>query len=191
MYWPRMKVTPYEEKRGVVKYFDQEKGKRGVLRKMYPGHLSLTSTQRQPIFNFQIARRCRVFGLTVSGDIAQFRLTLQDSSGEQYLAMPMSAAALFSGYAELPPPAYGTATEGATGGYPPTVDDAANNLGWAAPQGMPLSAAPLIFEPNIVLDSNQALTVTGYPMTDYASVNYRMDMTFHVWEFPVWPHGPA
>lgn len=191
MYWPRMKLTPYEIKNGAVKYYDHQNGKRGVLRKIYPGQLMLTSTQRQPVFNFSIARRCRVFGMTASGDIPQFKMQIQDSSGEQYLATPTSMSALFCGYAELPPPAYGAATAGATGGFPPTVDDPLNTLGWAAPQGQPCTKVPLIFEPNIVLDSNQTLSITGYSLTDYAGFNYRVDLAFHVWEFPVWPSGPA
>ncbi len=191
MFWPRMKLMPSEVKAGAVKYFDHKIGKRGVLRKIYPGHLALTQTRRQPTFSFQIARRSRVFGMTCSGDIGQFRIQLQDSSGEQYLAQPISLAGMMGGYVEIPPSAYGTATEGATGGYPPNIADAANSLGWAAPQGNPSTYAPLIFEPNIVLDSNQILSLNGYPMTDYAGVAYRVDFCFHVWEFPAWQNGPA
>lgn len=191
MYWPRMKLTPWEMKQGAVKYFDHEKGKRGVLRKMYPGQLSLTQTQRQPVFNFQIARRCRVFGMTASGDIGQFRVQIQDSSGEQYLAQPVSLASLLGGYVDMPPPAYGALTAGPTGGYPPTKDDVLNTLGWAYPQGMPGTKFPYIMEPAIVLDSNQVLSINGYAVTDYDSVNYRVDLTMHVWEFPSWANGPA
>ena len=191
MYFPRMKLTPYEQKRGVVKYYDHNTGKRGVLRKMYGGYLALTQTQRQPVFNFQIARRCRVFALTASGDLAQFRIQIQDSSGESYLANPVSMPSLFGGYVDIPPPAFGNSTAGATGGFPPNVDDAANTLGWAAPQGVPHTENPFVFEPAITLDSNQVLAVTGYSLTDYANVDYRVDLTFHVWEVPVWPTGPA
>lgn len=191
MYWPRFKLTPSEEKAGASKYSDPDTGKRGVLRRLYPGQLVLTQTQRYPVFVFQIARRCRVLGLTASGDLAQFKVQIQDSSGESYLTEPINLPALFGGYVELPPPAYGGATAGATGGYPPTVDDVANNLGWAFPMGVPFTACPLIFEPNIVLQSNQALKITGAPMTDYAGVDYRVDFCIHVYEFPKFDNGPA
>lgn len=195
MFWPRFKLTPQEEKKGVSKYFDHERGKRGVLRKMYSGQLTLNQNLRNPVFTFQIARRCRVFGLTASGDIPQFKVQIQDSSGEQYLAQPISLSALLGGYAELPPPAFKLIDSVATGGFPRThVDGVANNpiLGWPTNIGMPETYAPLIFEPNIVLDSNQVLNISGTPMTDYDSVNYRVDLVFHVWEFPSWQRtGPA
>lgn len=190
MFWPRMKLTPYEEKQGANKYYDHAKGKRGVLRKLYAGHLSLNATIRQPVFNFQIARRCRVFAMTASGDIAQFKVQLQDSSGEQYLAQPVTLASLLGGYVEIPPPAF-SAAAGNTGGWTPTDTNVANNLGWQYPIGTPRTNAPLVFEPNICLDSNQVLSLSGFPMTDYNSVNYRVDFCFHVWEFPSWKMGPA
>ena len=191
MFWPRFQLTPFEKKQGAVKYFDYETGKRGVLRKMYQGYLTLTQIERNPTFTFQIARRCRVLGFTASGDLGQFRIQVKDTSGEEYFATPCSLASLLGGYVELPPPAYGNTTEGATGGYPPTVDDAANTLGWAFPQGEPQTYAPFIFEPAIILDSNQALQILGSSLTQYQSVNYRADITMHIWEFPSWRMGPG
>ena len=189
MFWPRFKVTPGEEKNGVSKYYDHDKGRRGVLRKIYPGQLILNQNIRNPIFNFSIARRSRVFAMTASGDIAQFKIQIQDSSGEQYLAQPISLAALMGGFVEIPPPAYGSSTDGATGGFPPTSP--ISTLGWSAMIGQPHTYAPLVFEPNIVLDSNQSLQISGYSITDYNSINYRIDMCIHVWEFPSWQNGPA
>lgn len=191
MFFPRFKLSAHEEKAGAVKYYDHSIGKRGVLRKFYGGQLSLTQTQRVPVFNFQIARRCRVFALTASGDIGQFKITLQDSSGEHYLAQPVTLASLLGGYVEIPPPAFATPL-GPTGGYPPTNTDAASTVtGYAAPIGQPKTYAPFVFEPSIQLDSNQTLTMTGYPMVEYNNVNFRVDVTFHVWEFPSWNNGPA
>ncbi len=193
MFWPRMKLTPGEERMNQVKYFDHERGARGVLRKIYGGFLTLTSTIRAPVFNFGISRRCRVFGLTASGDIAQFKIQLQDSSGENYLADPVSMPSLLGGYVEMPPASYGDLTAGSQGGFPPVVNDAAagNDLGWAAAIGAPKTYAPLIFEPNIVLSPNQNLTVNGFPMAGYATIDYRVDLCFHVWEFPGWKTGAA
>ena len=190
MFWPRMVLTPGEVRSKQTKYFDRKTGRRGVLRKIYGGQLELTETIRQPQFSFAIARRVRVFALTASGDIGQFKIQINDSSGENYLAQPVSLPALLGGYAELPPPAYGTSTEGPTGGYPP-LKDSEGTLGWTYAQGVPQTYAPLVFEPNIVLDSNQVLNVLGFPLAAYESVNYRVDLCLHVWEFPAWQNGPA
>lgn len=189
MYFPRMILTPSEKKRGAVKYYDHEHQKRGVLRKIYNGYMELDAVNRQPLFNFSIARRCRIMALTASGDLAQFRIQLQDSTGEQYFATPVSLSNVLGGYSELPPPAYGSSTAGPTGGFPPTNPTGA--IGWTYPIGAPYTYAPLVFEPNIVLASNQSLTINGYPMTDYDSVDYRIDFCIHVWEFPSWRNGPA
>jgi hypothetical protein len=187
-----MKLTPGEERQGAVKYYDHVKGVRGILRKIYPGQLILNQVIRQPTFSFQIARRCRVFGFTVAGDVPQFKIQMQDSSGEQYQASPISLSALMGGYAEIPPPAYPPPLGGGNmGGFPPLDLNVANTLGWQMPIGIPKTKAPLIFEPNIVLDSNQVLTITGYSLTDYQNQNYRIDFCLHVWEFPSWKHGPA
>lgn len=191
MFWPRLKLTPGEERSGQTKYFDHTRGARGVLRRAYGGYLALTATIRNPVFNFSIARRCRVFALTASGDLAQFKIQIADSSGENYLADPVAVPTLLGGYVEMPPPAYGALTEGPQGGFPPTQPDPANAMGWAAIHGVPRTYSPFIFEPNIVLSANQTLTVSGQPLTDYNSINYRMDMVFHVWEFPSWQNGAA
>lgn len=191
MFWPRFKLAPLEERNGVSKYYDHERGQRGVLRKMYPTQLTLTQVIRNPFFSFAIARRNRVFAMTASGDINQFKVQIQDSSGEAYFAQPVTLASLLCGYVDIPPPAYGGPTEGPTGGFPPPVDDPANTLGWGYPVGTPRTQAPFIFEPSIVLDSNEVLQLSGFPLTDYGGVNYRVDVTFHLWEFPSWGYGPA
>ena len=191
MDWPRFKLSPAEEKAGACKYYDYENNRRGSLRRFYPGQLVLNEQVRQPIFSFQIARRCRVMGFTASGDLPQFKVQFVDASGESYLATPMSVPSLLGGYVEMPPPAYGAATAGMTGGYPPAVDDAANTLGWARIIGMPMTSHPFILEPNIVLSQNQVLQVIGTPTSEYENVNYRMDMTFHVYEFPGYGMGPT
>ena len=185
--FPRFRLTPYEEKHGAVKYYDPNVGRRGVLRRFYNGSLSLSETERLPSFQFAIARRCRVFALTASGDLNHFNIQLADSTGEQYLATPCNLAALLGGYVELPPACLGASNDGATGGYPyPYPIDAASELPYGTYRGHAVSAAPLVFEPNIVLDSNQALSVTGTPMTDWDGVPYRVDIVFHVYEFPTW-----
>jgi hypothetical protein len=51
--------------------------------------------------------------------------------------------------------------------------------------GMPLTHAPFVFEPNIVLDPNQVLSLVGTAPIPYDGVDYYMEVCFHVWEFPV------
>lgn len=164
MFWPRLQLTA-EEKQYVSKYFDPE-SKYTVKRRMYSGFLTLTNVQRQPTFGFQIARRVRVFGMTASGDLTQFRIQLQSSSGEQYLPDAIAAPNLFGGYNLLQPSAF----------YPPVP--------FTKSVGFPITFAPYIFEPNIVLDPNQILNLLGQGVMPFAGTNYRMDVVFHVWEFP-------
>ena len=166
MYWPRLVLTDEEKSYSIGKYYDPDVKYR-ALRRMYSGGLTLNDIQRTPTFGFQIARRCRVFAMTASGDLHRFRIQVQDSSGEQYFADAMHAGHVFGGYNALAP------------GFvaPPQPIP-------AGPIGMPLTHAPFVFEPNIVLDSNQVLNLIGSSPTPYQNVNYYMEVTFHVWEFP-------
>lgn len=162
MFWPRCQLTQDEQKY-VSKYFNPDK-KRNVIRRTYNGFLTLTDVTRQPTFAFQIARRCRVFGLTASGDLTQFRVQIQDSSGEQYFAEPIAASNVFGGYNQMP----GSAI------YP----------NFTQVLGYPLTLCPFILEPNIILKPNQVLNLIGNEMAPYAGISYRMEVCFHVWEFP-------
>ncbi len=164
MYWPRLKLTE-EEKKYVSKYYSPD-SRYKVLRRIYSGYLSLTDVNRQPTFGFQIARRSRVFGVTASGDLTQFRIQLQDSSGEQYFPDAVSAANIFGGFNLLPP----------------SANYAASPFNESV--GFPFTVCPYNFEPNIVLDSNQVLNMIGSGVTPYGGTSYRMDVCFHVWEFP-------
>jgi hypothetical protein len=162
MFWPRCQLT-HEETERVSKYFDPDK-RRNVIRRTYNGFLVLNDVQRQPTFPFQIARRSKVFALTASGDISQFRIQLQDSSGEQYFAEPIAAANIFGGYNQMP----GSAI------YP----DFTQKLGF------PFTLAPFVLEPCIVLKPNQVLNLIGNELTPYVGTNYRLEVCFHVWEYP-------
>lgn len=167
MFWPRLQLTA-EEQKYVSKYFDPAKS-RGVVRRTYNGQLVLSSVQRQPTFPFQIARRARVFALTASGDLTQFRIQLQDSSGEQYFAEPVAASNVFGGYNQMP----GSAI------YP----------NFTQVLGFPFTTCPFVLEPNIVLNPNQVLNLIGDAQANYAGTNYRMEVCFHVWEFPGFAGG--
>jgi hypothetical protein len=166
MYWPRLRLTP-EEERWNQKYYDPHKVGRGVLRRMYPGNLELTSTIRQPVFSFQISRRSRVFAFTAAGDVERFQVEIITSSGERHTAESVYLSQLIGGANEFP----STAPVGALVG---------------------VGAVPYIFEPNIVLMPNQTLSIRGLETEDIEApaVDYRIDFVLHVWEFPGFPGSP-
>lgn len=170
MFWPRCQLSA-EESQEVSKYFDPAK-RRHVVRRTYTGSLTLDAVTRQPVFPFQIARRARVFALTASGDLTQFRVQIQDSSGEQYFAEPVAASNVFGGYNQMPGSAIYPAFGGATVGFP-------------------LSFSPFALEPNIVLRPNQVLNLIGEAQAPYAGKSYYMEVCFHVWEFPGFAGGTA
>jgi hypothetical protein len=168
MFWPRCQLTP-DESKVVSLYFDPEK-RRTVIRRTYNGFLVLDATQRQPTFSFQIARRSRVFALTASGDIPQFRIQLQSSSGEQYFPDFVSASNIFGGYNQLPRSAI----------YP----------NFTQVLGMPFTLAPFVMEPNIILAPNENLNLIGQEQTPYVASTYRLEVCFHVWEYPGYVDEP-
>ena len=170
-FWPRLKLTP-EEAKYASKYWSPTTGRRGVLRRMYQGFLELNQTKRRDSFGFQIARRTRVFGVTASGDIPQFKIQIQDASGENYLATSVSASNLFGGFNQVP-----TSIDN----YP--VDQKP----WL---GANAGYSPFIMEPSIVLMPNQTLNFIGEPFRQYNNVDYRIDLTVHCWEFPGFPGSP-
>jgi hypothetical protein len=180
-YWPRCQLSDYE-KRYVTKYPSSENNVRGVLRRFYPAVLELTQIQRQPSFQFQTARRSKVFGFTFAGDIEQFAIKLQTATGEQ----------LFSDFMEV-----SLLTGGSNTGLPAgmvTGQVLPKPLGPNLSIIMP-SVDPLILTPAIELAPNQVLTIYGAPLTPYGYIgtvpgNYRIDITMHVWEYPGMPGSP-
>lgn len=166
MTFPKLKLTPYESA-SINKYSDPRTAKRGVLRRVYPGFLALTQTQRQPVFPFQIARRCRVFAFTCVGDVDQFLLEIIDVTGEKHTANPVPVNMLFPG-------------------------TAANVYGKpSSPLGAATFDSPYNIDPNIVLLPNQTLTMRGYQTQPYVATNYRIDFCLHVWEFPGMEGSPT
>ena len=174
MFWPRLLLTP-EERRYSTKYYDPESGKRGVLRRFYQGSLETNATQRRPVWNFQLARRCRVFGFTGIGDVHQLRIQFQDASGEQYFVQPVLGTQVLGGWA--------------ASGLSPTTPPF-NAADTVSSVGMTFNVSPFIFEPNIVLRPNQVLNIIGEPVLPFDNQTqqaYRMDFCIHVWEFPGYP----
>ena len=168
MYWPTLKLTK-EEAVWITKYYDPSKGRRGVLRRMYPGDLSLNSTERQPNFNLQIGRRSRVFGFTFAGDIDRFRIQIITATGEKHTAVPTRIPHLTTGYNMSPQGVYG--------------------VGATPSMALP-SLFPYIADPNIVLEPNETLSINGFQTEDRVATDYRIDFVVHVWEFPGMPGSP-
>jgi len=178
--WPRCELSNYE-KRYLTKYPNPENNVRGVLRRMYPGVLELTNIQQQPSFQFQTARRSKVFGFTFAGDIDMFGLKLQTATGEQLFSDFMPISLLTGGYVSGQP--------GVTvGQYPASTPP--NNIIRGA------SIDPFILDPAIELAPNQVLTVYGTRIVPqgfggFANIDtLRVDMTIHVWEYPGMPGSP-
>lgn len=166
MFWPRLRLTPEEQKSAAI--YEEPGSPRGTLRRFYQGHLELNQTQRLPIWNFQIARRARVFGFTAIGDVHQIRVAFKASSGEEYIVEPQLVSNLLNGWSEsgiqqdtLPVPMPGPYKTGTF-----------------------FYICPFIMEPNIVLSPNQSLQIIGNEVTPYEGVSYRVDFCMHVWEFP-------
>ena len=170
MFWPRCRLTE-EESQKVSKYFDPKKARR-VKRKIYSGFLFSDAITRQPVFGYQIARRCKVFAMTAAGDLPQFRIQVQTASGEDYFPDYVSATNIFGGYNMLPFSANYIAS-------PP-----------AASVGFPFTACPFVFEPAIVLSANQVLSLKGQPVGPFVATEYQMEVCLHVWEYPGYYGGP-
>lgn len=184
-YWPRFKLTNYEAKY-VTKYSSPDDNRRGVLRRFYPGYLELNATTRLPTFAFNIARKSRVFGMSMSGDISKFRITISDATGEQYTVGQVNADLMMPGGLALVPGAnfdLGSLAQGTLAAFMPGFNNDIH-----------------IFEPNISLAPNQTLTVQGFetepygyspiPIEDEEPANYRIDFVMHVYEFPGMPGSP-
>lgn len=174
--WPRMQLTP-QEGQFSSKYEDPRTNKQMVLRRFYTNELNITQQLRVDAVQFQISRRCRVFGLTAAGDINGFLVELIDSTGEQYTAGPVHLSSLLGGWAS-----------------DPLSED---GISWDDPFGPHMAVAtvrddgPFIQDPNIVLAPNQALNINVTP-ADPADVTtaLRVEITVHVYEFPGMPGSP-
>lgn len=173
--WPRFQITP-EEARFSSKYEDPRTNKQRVLRRIYTNEYNLSADLRRDSNQFQISRRCRVFGLTAAGDIDRFLVELKDSTGEQYTAGPVHLANLLKGWSSAP---YNSNSMN----YP--VDDPDPVVATVEDRG------PFIQEPNIVLAPNQTLNIDVSPadlLDDQTSL--RVEISLHVYEFPGMPGSP-
>lgn len=175
MHWPRLQLTP-EEGKYSSKYNDPRSNKAHVLRRMYYNQLNIGPTLRIDSVQFQISRRCRVFGITAAGDVSQFKIEIIDSTGEQYTAGPINLSGLLGGWSRAP----GSANTGPFGGHVS-----------AYPVPIALTDGPFIQEPNIVLAPNQSLSINATPAdTSDLTSNWRIGLNLHVYEFPGMPGSP-
>jgi hypothetical protein len=163
---------------------------KAVLYRVYAGEIQLSTTNKEDTENLQIARRARVLALTASGDITNIEVQIYDSAGEQYTMgfVPVSQLLLgavpdFRSVAQIAQPQY-------TFGGPFQAEFIGNIVGSAD------TVAPHIFEPNIVLDPNQTISIKGRCMhalhdTLVSEVGTPVPQTstlcfnLHVWEFPI------
>jgi hypothetical protein len=161
---------------------------------VYAGEIQLSTTNKEDTENMQISRRARVFGFTCAGDVHNIEISIFDSAGEQYTMGFIPASLLVLG--NVPDFRSINFTNGslaAINGVP------ANTVGFSSQHVFGVdSAAPHIFEPNIVLDPNQTLSIKGRtmygladvptlasPTTDARPGTANLAFNIHVWEFPL------
>jgi hypothetical protein len=193
MYWPRFRLTKSEAKRWCI-YSAPDKTQKQVLYRVYAGEIALSTTNKEDTENMQISRRARVFGFTCSGDVHNIELSIYDSAGEQYTMGFIPASLLVLG--NVPDFRSISFTNGALA----TISGVnANQVGFSSQHVFGIdSQAPHIFEPNIVLDPNQTLSIKGRSMLQLTDVPTRASPTvdsrpgtanlafnIHVWEFPL------
>jgi hypothetical protein len=181
--WPRFKITP-EENQYSSKYENPKSNKHIVLRRFYPGEINITPTIRQDQETFQISRRTRVFGLTASGDINLIEIQITDITGEQFTTDFIPIMNLLGGSIADP-----RAMEDFQA--PPVGSPPSGGLFTGVTPIGPISYAPHIFEPCIVLAPNQTLSIQGRAIDPTMTGPLHVEMCLHVWEFPGMPGSPV
>lgn len=176
MSWPRFKLTG-EESKYCQKYDDPTKPLQPVIRRIYPGTLTITSTIRQDTDVVQIARRSRIHAFTASGDVNLIEIQIIDSSGEQYTSDFIPIADFLCGSNWDP------RSVGFTRGW--------SGINGEAPGNVKVSSGyyfPFVFEPSIVLAPNQTLSFNARlinpAMATEEGDQAHVDYCLHVWEFP-------
>lgn len=179
--WPLLELTE-EERQHVAHY--QSPDKPGVLRRIYTARLIVSTVvgqiQSQPEQSVQFSgRRVRVFGLTMSGDLAAWRLTVKNPAGTLFTTEAASVPSLL--------------------GYQEDLTDTNMIAQWAFTGINPndylsiVAPPPLLFDPNIVIEGTDSLIFSGslgQPWVDRAfGQPYRavLNIAVHCWEFPEFP----
>lgn len=179
--WPGLELTD-EEREHVAHY--QSPTKPGVLRRIYTARLIISTVagqlQSQPeqSVNFS-GRRVRVFGLTMSGDLAAWKLTIKNPAGTLFTTTDASVPSLL--------------------GYQEDLTTANMIPQWETSLGSPIAylsasgAPPVLFDPNIIIEGTDSMIFSGslgQPWVDRAQGNpYRaiLNIAVHCWEFPEFP----
>lgn len=194
MYWPRFRLTKEESQRWAV-YSSPDAKQKGVLYRTYAGEIALSTTNREDSEPIQISRRARVMAFTASGDVHNIEIKITDSAGEQYTMGWVPVSNMLLGAAPdfrsmiIPGgnPIYSLGgSAGFILGFIPGVMGGADTV------------APHIFEPNIVLDPNQTITIQGRSMHQLVQGSVASDpeipvyaqtatlsFNLHVVEFPL------
>lgn len=186
MYWPRLRLTKKEATRWAP-YFEPDKLQRAVIYRIYYGELNLSVSVKEDTENIQISRRSRVAALTASGDVHNTEVQIYDSGGEQYTMGFTPLSNMLMG-TNIDP--RGLAT------WNSNLNDyfVGRRLAHSSVYALPFCLAPHVFEPNIVLDPNQTLSIKGRnmysllnPSTPQEANEGRSHVSFnlHVWEFPI------
>lgn len=194
--WPDLQLTEYERK--FVRIY-KNGDKPGVLRRTYIRTLNDTANinQNLPIIRLsdqlQISRRSRIFGLTFTGNLDSWRLSIANASGTQYTTKTPR-----------------TQRDPVVSSMVPSIQNNANSLGGLTPPiGVAVSPgigpnvevtplwrsqfqlAPLIIDPNWLLMPNETLIFTGTPIPISYQVGEEevtqpliLNIAIHVWEFP-------
>jgi hypothetical protein len=179
--WPSLELT--DEERQYVAHYGNPK-KPGVLRRTYTARLIQSTvatgpqSQNTQQVNFS-GRRVRVFGLTFSGDIQAWKLTIRNPAGTLYTTEAASVPAMLGYQEDLT--TFAMVPQWRFTGVQP-----GDYLSIVAP-------APLLFDPNIIIEGTDSLIfqgTLGQPWIDAANGQpYRavLNICVHCWEFPEFP----
>lgn len=179
--WPSLELT--DEERQYVGHYASP-AKPGVLRRVYLARLIISTVagqlQSQPEQSVQFSgRRIRVFALTMSGDLAAWKLTIKNPAGTLFTTEAASVPALLNYQEDL-------TTSNMIPQWEQSIGSPIAYLSTVGP-------SPLLFDPNIVIEGTDSLIFSGslgQPWIDRANGNpYRavLNIAVHCWEFPDFP----
>lgn len=165
---PELTLTP-EEKRVVGHY--PSASLPGVLDRRYSLQLSQSAvagdtSQPSAVF-IPSGRRVKLYAITFSGDVEAWAIMLRLNSGEQLFQNPTRVTALLNAASTVGTAAQPDFTAGSTLLQRSTFQ-------------------PWTYDPPLVLEGTQSLTVDGTPLVSLAT-NQRtvLNLCFWVWEFPI------
>jgi len=210
-YWPNLQLTEYEKE--FCSMYKIPAGKPGVLRRIYRLQLASIAQPEQniplvsTIAKIQIARRSRIFGITFSGNLDSWRLSVKNTNGTQYtnptprtnlfpVVSSLIAGSLFSAAAlgsGLGTPALPIPLPLPVGANPQP-----QSFGPAAEfSGQTIQTRqnfPWLIEPNWVCQANETIIFEGadisptYVIQGETPIIFRLpqilNIAYYAWEFP-------